>query len=908
MGTVQEHAHQPKSYLGVMVSSTFSDIPDHRAEAVRIIEERQLFACVMERDSAKPGTDVIQSSLQMVRDSAAYMGVVTHKYGQNPNCPDRNPNGLSLTELEFNEAQRLGLPTLLFIMGERHKGERSDFEQDPEKLAKLEAFRRRAKRALPGGVVERVYATFQSLDEFKDLAANAIADLATYISNAHSLGNPQHNTSSNIVSIDQQEPRPNLFGRERELSAVVAAVLQAQPVVIAGGPGFGKTALAISALYDEKIVQKFGRRRILIPFDAAEDARSLLSQLVGATGMTSTRDEASLLRQLQTSAEKAPLAVVLDNVEGIFDAQRGEAERILRLIAQIPGLHTITTIRGAPPLVAGAKTIEDLSRLDVAFAREAFLAVGGERLRQDPDLELLIEALDGHVLSIQLLAAQAIGLPSLHRLREAWEDEHALILRRFGEGENRLTSVRASLSLSLKSRLLTSSPLAKRLLAMLSYLPVGLAEDNVRVLLGERGRVTRTKAFEAITVLHKLRLIEPRLDSRLRMLTPLRESILTDYSLIGSDRKRLFDFYIDVALQGGAAIGTSKWEETSSRILSESGNIDYVLNMVAKKDINNWRLVAALTGLCDIGYIYGQIGHSAIEFCAKNLASSRTEDLAICSFLMGKTNLGMDHVDGARRYFNDAKILGMAANNPMVEANGIFGLAQVSLRLSDHAEAKKNAERARDRYKQINARLGLPNSISLLGDIEFRREDYGCARRYWEEALSLYQEADELLGQANAVSNLATLDWTNAREGLEFAQDLYERLGVRSSLAYTLGELGDFYLRQGSLDRAERFYLRARDVAQTSGEIPSEAHSLARLGQLRIRKGQSGQADAAAGFALWLTSLHANDPTRTGWEKLHAATSACDDQAEQRLRAEARSSWRELGRYDLVRDWIDFPN
>ena len=74
----------------------------------------------MEHDSAKPVGDLIDSSLQMVQDSAAYALVLGHKYGQIPDCPERNPNRLSLSELEFNEARRLKRPILLFIMGHQH--------------------------------------------------------------------------------------------------------------------------------------------------------------------------------------------------------------------------------------------------------------------------------------------------------------------------------------------------------------------------------------------------------------------------------------------------------------------------------------------------------------------------------------------------------------------------------------------------------------------------------------------------------------------------------------------------------------------------------------------------------------------------------------------------------------------
>ena len=67
-----------------MVSSTFTDLVQHRAALIRAINSQGLKAVTMENDSAKPAVDVIDSSLQMVRDASAYIGVIGQKYGQTP--------------------------------------------------------------------------------------------------------------------------------------------------------------------------------------------------------------------------------------------------------------------------------------------------------------------------------------------------------------------------------------------------------------------------------------------------------------------------------------------------------------------------------------------------------------------------------------------------------------------------------------------------------------------------------------------------------------------------------------------------------------------------------------------------------------------------------------------------------
>ena len=175
-----------------MISSTFTDLKDHRVALIKAIKGEGLTDVAMENDSAKL-VDIIDSSLQMVGDASAYIGVVSHKYGQTPRDRSRNPGNVSLTELEFNEAQRLNRPILLFIMGEKHPVIEADIETNATKRKKLKAFRERAKQMQPDSEVHRVYATFDSLEEFKDKAIHAVAGLRRYLDDlAYALTQQKH--------------------------------------------------------------------------------------------------------------------------------------------------------------------------------------------------------------------------------------------------------------------------------------------------------------------------------------------------------------------------------------------------------------------------------------------------------------------------------------------------------------------------------------------------------------------------------------------------------------------------------------------------------------------------------------------------------------------------------------------
>ena len=171
----------PKLYKGVMLSSTFLDLLNHRRELISILRMHGFHDVAMENSFAK-SEDVIASSLAMVQDSYAYAAIIGHRYGQTPVCSQRNPNNLSITELEFDEAMRLGRPILLFVMGENHPIVLADIETDSEKSTKLLNFRERAKQMGNGNKVERVYALFNSVDDFVRKGSAAISGLHQYFS------------------------------------------------------------------------------------------------------------------------------------------------------------------------------------------------------------------------------------------------------------------------------------------------------------------------------------------------------------------------------------------------------------------------------------------------------------------------------------------------------------------------------------------------------------------------------------------------------------------------------------------------------------------------------------------------------------------------------------------------------
>ncbi len=203
-----EHSSTPRSYKGVMVSSTFTDLEEHRAELIKIVERRGLKAIPMEYDAALPASDVIDSSLGKVRDGSAYAGIIAKRYGQIPTCAKRNPRKVSITELEFDEAVRLNRPILLFIMGKEHLVRESQIETKAANKKKLNAFRERAKEMGPDTKVHRVYATFDSLDQFKEMAAQSVDALCRHLDELDNTASDSEGNPPKDKAPEKPEPDP----------------------------------------------------------------------------------------------------------------------------------------------------------------------------------------------------------------------------------------------------------------------------------------------------------------------------------------------------------------------------------------------------------------------------------------------------------------------------------------------------------------------------------------------------------------------------------------------------------------------------------------------------------------------------------------------------------------------------
>jgi hypothetical protein len=118
--------------MKVFLSSTYNDLIEHRRAAHDALEQLGLHVIWMEAFGARP-VDSITACLHEVEESDLFVGIYAYRYGHIPDGKD-----ISITEEEFDHAQKLGKPIFGFVINDHYFWPPEHIEHD--KKNKLETF------------------------------------------------------------------------------------------------------------------------------------------------------------------------------------------------------------------------------------------------------------------------------------------------------------------------------------------------------------------------------------------------------------------------------------------------------------------------------------------------------------------------------------------------------------------------------------------------------------------------------------------------------------------------------------------------------------------------------------------------------------------------------------------------
>ncbi|KAJ7749222.1 hypothetical protein B0H16DRAFT_892977 [Mycena metata] len=322
--------------------------------------------------------------------------------------------------------------------------------------------------------------------------------------------------SSNSISMLPAEPKI-FYGRDSELADILNHFREGTPrIAILGAGGMGKTSLAQIVLHHEEIVSKYEGNRLFVACDTAASKLELAGLIGAHLGMKPGKDLTQAV--LYCLSEGPPALLILDNLETTWElaASRKEVEEFLSLLTDIVSLSLMITMRGVerPSKVQWTRPfLPPLEPLAQKAARNMFMDIA-DNWHSMEEVDQVLDLTDNMPLSINLLA-HAVDAEGCTAILSRWHREHTSVI---SEGYDRRSNLELSILLSLESPRIMSTPHSQELLSLLSILPDGLSDVELK-----QSKFAIHDIFDCKRALLRTALAYLDDHKRLKTLIPIRE-------------------------------------------------------------------------------------------------------------------------------------------------------------------------------------------------------------------------------------------------------------------------------------------------------------------------------------------------------------------------------------------------
>jgi formylglycine-generating enzyme required for sulfatase activity len=360
----------------IYLSSTYEDLKEYREVVYKALRQSGYDVIAME-DYVAADQRPVEKCLEDVAKADIYVGIFAFRYGYVPPESHKNRDGLSITELEFRQAESFKKPCLAFVVSET-KSWPPMFDDARKGKDKGERINRLRQYLL----TEKLGSSFSEPYELASLVQAAVTK------HLHDSNPPSGTTGSEplaVVAIWDIEkdgsPYPGLmhftrkharvfFGRDVELCEILDRMRQppGRFIIISGDSGVGK-----SSVVDAGILPKLEDGSVpggetcvtvrMVPGQANQPFAALMTALGAYAARAGLRPDA-IIEDLKRSAESfteqirkiisggtdgKQLVLFVDQMEELFTAQDvGESNMFLTHLfraAQEKALWVIATIR-----------------------------------------------------------------------------------------------------------------------------------------------------------------------------------------------------------------------------------------------------------------------------------------------------------------------------------------------------------------------------------------------------------------------------------------------------------------------------------------------------------------------------------------------------------------------------------
>ncbi|KAJ7054146.1 hypothetical protein C8F01DRAFT_497203 [Mycena amicta] len=649
---------------------------------------------------------------------------------------------------------------------------------------------------------------------------------------------------------------PCMYGRKREQEAIVSILVGSSPprIAILGAGGIGKTTLAVSVLYDPRVIDRY-ESRYFVACDGVTSSELLLTELANVLRVPRDQLDDNMHDIVLSSFRRdTPIVICFDNFETAWGdlASRRAVEELLLEFTAIPSLALLVTMRGTqrPAPSAGWSTplLPPLHSLHFEDAVDIFRAIAGG---VDEFAKEMIREVDCIPLAVTLLA---------HMVQEENETTESLVKRWKKErtgliengGDDRLSKLDTSIQCSVSSPRMAADPSAAHVLALLSILPDGFPDrggllDKLQSYLPPDVNLHRAvSTLKRVALVHSETLNE---HLRIRLLSPVRHFSKANLRIPPEYRTALVDLYIQLLEDG-----RDHADPRSHIIPPELLNIQGVFAEAYACGDRRESLIKASMAYTEWLVFMGSGADDMIQLAIQNTTSDL---LPPCFYWLGRLCVRRNDVDGAHRAFSKAIELHVEAQDAAGEAYDLYELGGLYLDWGKLKEAEIAFKRALQLHTADRDYLGEAYDLLELGKLFMRAGQLGDAEICMSDALHLLRSVQYVVGQARALRRLAGVFMRQERLD-EAESSLHEAVRLHRQTKSVLGEahdlrrLGGLQLWRHQLKEAEASFHRAADLHRQAHDLLGEANDLASMSELRMEQGRLSEAESYLAHALKL--------------------------------------------------------
>jgi predicted ATPase/DNA-binding SARP family transcriptional activator len=644
-----------------------------------------------------------------------------------------------------------------------------------------------------------------------------------------------------------QRPLTSLIGREAELAALAALLVEQRHLTITGAGGTGKTRLAVELA--ERVRDRYPDGMFFVDLSPIRDIDLFGPTIASALGIDVSPDQTAGEALLETMHHRRSL-LVLDNFEQLL----GAAPAVTELLVGTRHLRVVVTsraplrTRGEYEFVLDPLGVVDpgasLAEVARSPAVRLFLdraASDGSPLTIDPATAPLLaemcRRLDGIPLAIELAAVhvRALGLEA--------------ILARLGERLDLVGGGRRDLperQRTLRATLEWSYELLGRSEAVLHQ---GLAVFSGGFTLAAAEAVCSSPEVAdpigSLTTLveHHLVLSRKR-EGRVRygMLETIRShaaAMLAAGEAAATVGQRHAEYFARLATDGRAEMRGPGRSAALERLSSEIDNIRTALGWCVRAgeaDVG-LKLAASLRPLWEL---HGQLKEGRRWLADLLALDAPRSDEAQADALNASGGLAYLQGDylGAQQLFGDALPIRERLGDALGVASCLGNLATVADELGDHEQAARLMPECVEAWRRVGDPWGLAIALGNMASVLSNRHlAFDEAKRLQEEAVSLIRGSGDDATLSWALSGLGEVsvnagDLAAADRYLREALTLARTLKAPHEIALALQGLGDLALERQEVAVAMDRYTEALAAMTAAGERLGVAQCLERVGQL----------------------------------------------------------------------------